>query len=74
MEEIESSDSRSDSRLQQLSAYFSPKHCKRAVDDLALEEPRMLNSQELQEMFPGSLLAEALREREAGNSVGWRLG
>ena len=69
LEENGSSDSRSDSRLHQLSAYFWPKQCKRAVDDLALEEPRMLNSQELQEMFPGSLLAETLKEREAGSSV-----
>ena len=30
-----------------------------------LEEPRVLSSQELQDMFPGSLLAERLQEQAA---------
>ena len=67
--EIESSDSRSEprseSRLKQLGEYLglSPIQRERALGEL--EEPRMLSSQELQDMFPGSLLAERLQEQAA---------
>ena len=32
---------------------------------MGIEEPRVLSSQELQDMFPGSLLAERLQEQAA---------
>ena len=41
--------------------YLGRRH--RALGEL--EEPRVLSSQELQDMFPGSLLAERLQEQAA---------
>ena len=62
--EIESSDSRSEPRSEsRLKEYLSPKQRERALGEL--EEPRVLSSQELQDMFPGSLLAERLQEQAA---------
>ena len=62
--EVESSDSHSEPRSEsRLKEYLSPKQRERALGEL--EEPRVLSSQELQDMFPGSLLAERLQEQAA---------
>ena len=67
--EAESSDShsepRSESRLKQLGEYLGLSLIQREHAVGELEEPRMLSSQELQDMFPGSLLAQRLQEQAA---------